>query len=141
MCLKDKIGEGEGDGERNYILESENINLSRILFEVIKLSLSLSTKKVWIENLNQSLQFKSRNFLWHFLFNFLTMQQLIWKMFWPPRFLYCLLLAIYHFHRVQHLIEWFLTASSFLRLLRFPFFFFYLFHSLFYIYLCALSSV
>ena len=61
MCLKDRIGEGEGDGERNYILESENINLSRILFKVIKLTLSLSTKKVLIENLNQSLQFKSRN--------------------------------------------------------------------------------
>ena len=61
MCLKDRIGEGERDGERNSILESENINLSRILFKVIKLTLSLSTKKVLIENLNQSLQFKSRN--------------------------------------------------------------------------------
>ena len=44
MSLKDRIG--EGDGERNYILESENINLSRILIKVIKLTLSLSTKKV-----------------------------------------------------------------------------------------------
>ena len=48
MSLKDRIGEGEGDGdgERNYILGSENINLSPILFKVIKLTLSLSTKKV-----------------------------------------------------------------------------------------------
>ena len=46
MCLKDRIGEGERDGERNSILESENINLSPILFKVIKLTLSLSTKKV-----------------------------------------------------------------------------------------------
>ena len=80
MCLKDRIGEGERDGERNSILESENINLSRILIKVIKLTLSISTKKVLIENLNQSLQFKSRNFLWHFLFNFLTI-------FLPPWYL------------------------------------------------------
>ena len=138
MCLRDRIGEGERDGERNSIFESEIVNLSRILFKVIKLTLSLSTKKVLIENLNQSLQFKSRNFLWHFLFNFLTMQLLIWKMFWPPKFLFCLLLAIYHFHRAQHLIEWFLTASSFLRLLLFSFFF-NLFISLFLI--CLSTSV
>ena len=46
MSLKDRIGEGDGDGEKNSILESQNINLSRILFKVIKLTLSLSTKKV-----------------------------------------------------------------------------------------------